>query len=359
MRKTLRAQAPDVYRRYRLRHTAALAFLGVVVLLACVISLWSGSYATPLSQLLRGIFGTASDPSVNTVVRSLRLPRICTALLGGAGLGAAGCVLQSVLRNPLASASTLGISQGAGFGAAFAIIVLGAGVQSSGSAAGGLSFTSPMTISVCAFLCSMAVSLVILALSRLRSVTPEAMVLAGVALSSLFSGASTLLQYFADEVQLASVVFWTFGDLGRTTWREVGIMAAVVLATGVYFFFNRWNYNALEGGEQTAVSLGVRVDHLRLANVLLCSLTASVVVSYVGVINFIGLVAPHLARRLVGGNYCVLLPASALTGAALLVAGDLAARQILAPVVLPIGAITSFLGAPLFLYLLFKGGKRL
>lgn len=216
-----------------------------------------------------------------------------------------------------------------------------------------------MTISVCAFLCSMAVSLVILALSRLRSVTPEAMVLSGVALSSLFSGASTLLQYFADEVQLASVVFWTFGDLGRTTWHEVGIMAAVVLATGVYFFFNRWNYNALEGGEQTAVSLGVRVDHLRLANVLLCSLTASVVVSYVGVINFIGLVAPHLARRLVGGNYCVLLPASALTGAALLVAGDLAARQILAPVVLPIGAITSFLGAPLFLYLLFKGGKRL
>lgn len=359
MRKTLRAQAPDVYRRYRLRHAAALAFLGAVVVLACVAALWSGSYATPLPELLRGIFGAAADPSVNTVVRSLRLPRICTALLGGAGLGAAGCVLQSVLRNPLASASTLGISQGAGFGAAFAIIVLGAGVQSSGSAAGGLSFTSPMTISVCAFLCSMAVSLVILALSRLRSVTPEAMVLSGVALSSLFSGASTLLQYFADEVQLASVVFWTFGDLGRTTWHEVGIMAAVVVATGVYFFFNRWNYNALEGGEQTAVSLGVRVDHLRLANVLLCSLTASVVVSYVGVINFIGLVAPHLARRLVGGNYCVLLPASALTGAALLVAGDLAARQILAPVVLPIGAITSFLGAPLFLYLLFKGGKRL
>lgn len=359
MRKTLRAQAPDVYRRYRLRHAAALAFLGAVVVIACVAALWSGSYATPLPELLRGIFGAAADPSVNTVVRSLRLPRICTALLGGAGLGAAGCVLQSVLRNPLASASTLGISQGAGFGAAFAIIVLGAGVQSSGSAAGGLSFTSPMTISVCAFLCSMAVSLVILALSRLRSVTPEAMVLSGVALSSLFSGASTLLQYFADEVQLASVVFWTFGDLGRTTWHEVGIMAAVVLATGVYFFFNRWNYNALEGGEQTAVSLGVRVDHLRLTHVLLCSLTASVVVSYVGVINFIGLVAPHLARRLVGGNYCVLLPASALTGAALLVAGDLAARQILAPVVLPIGAITSFLGAPLFLYLLFKGGKRL
>ena len=268
-------------------------------------------------------------------------------------------MLQSVLRNPLASASTLGISQGAGFGAAFAIIVLGAGIQSSSSAAGGLTFTSPVTISLCAFLCSMAVSLLILALSRLRSVSAEAMVLAGVALSSLFSGASTLLQYFADEVQLASVVFWTFGDLGRTTWHEVRIMAVVVVSTFIYFFLCRWDYNALEGGEQTAMSLGVRVDRLRLVNVLLCSLTASVVVSYVGVINFIGLVSPHLARRLVGGNYCVLLPASALTGAALLVLGDLAARQILSPVVLPIGAITSFLGAPLFLYLLFKGGKRL
>ncbi len=184
----LKDQAPEAYRLHVLRHAAALAFLGAVVVLACVAALWSGSYTTPLSELLRGIFGAAEDPAVNTVVRSLRLPRICTALLGGAGLGAAGCVLQSVLRNPLASASTLGISQGAGFGAAFAIIVLGAGIQSSGSAAGGLTFTSPVTISLCAFLCSMAVSLLILALSRLRSVSAEAMVLAGVALSSLFPG---------------------------------------------------------------------------------------------------------------------------------------------------------------------------
>ena len=217
-------QAPEAYRLHVLRHAAALAFLGAVVVIACVAALWSGSYATPLPQLLQGIFGAAEDPAVNTVVRSLRLPRICTALLGGAGLGAAGCVLQSVLRNPLASASTLGISQGAGFGAAFAIIVLGAGIQSSGSAAGGLTFTSPVTISLCAFVCSMAVSLLILALSRLRSVSAEAMVLAGVALSSLFSGASTLLQYFADEVQLASVVFWTFGDLGGTNWTQLLIL---------------------------------------------------------------------------------------------------------------------------------------
>ena len=136
-------------------------------------------------------------------------------------------------------------------------------------------------------------------------------------------------------------------------------MAAVVLASTAVFLLNRWNYNALESGEHTAISLGVHAGRLRLWNVLLCSLVCSVVVAYVGVINFIGLVAPHLVRRVVGGNYCWLLPGSALMGALLLLLGDLAARQLLSPVVLPIGAITSFLGAPLFLYMLFKGRDRL
>ena len=237
---SLRWQAPEAYARHQGRRAAFLLALAAALVCAVLVSLWCGSYETPLPELVRGVFGRAADKSVNTVVRSLRLPRICTALLGGAGLGICGCVLQSVLRNPLASASTLGISQGASFGAAFAIIVLGAGIQSGSSASGSMSFTSPVTISVCAFVCSMAVSLVILALSRLRTITPEAMVLAGVALSSLFSGASTLLQYFADDVQLSSIVFWTFGDLGRTSWREVRIMAAVVLAAKEVVLGNRW-----------------------------------------------------------------------------------------------------------------------
>ena len=349
-----RAGAPQAYSRHRASNMGVLLALCVVLLLAALLSLRAGSYDTPVLELLKGIAGRAEDSSVNIVVRNMRLPRICTAILGGAGLGMAGVVLQSVLRNPLASSSTLGISQGAGFGAAFAIIVLGAGLQ----AGGGVAFSNPALIGLCAFGGSMAVSVLILALSRLRQITPEAMVLSGVALSSLFSGATTLLQYFADEVQLTSLVFWTFGDLGRTGWGEVGIMAAVAAAAGIYFFFNRWNYNALESGEQTAVSLGVNVGRLRIVSVLLCSVVAAVVVSYVGVINFIGLVAAHMVRRFLGDNHCYLIPGSALVGAVLLLLGDLAARNAAAPVVLPIGAITSFLGAPLFLYLLFKGRNR-
>lgn len=349
-----RAGAPEAYSRHRARNMGVLLALCVVLLLAALLSLRAGSYDTPVLELLKGIASRAEDSSVNIVVRNMRLPRICTAILGGAGLGVAGVVLQSVLRNPLASSSTLGISQGAGFGAAFAIIVLGAGLQ----AGGGVTFSNPALIGLCAFGGSMAVSVLILALSRLRQITPEAMVLSGVALSSLFSGATTLLQYFADEVQLTSLVFWTFGDLGRTGWDEVGIMAAVAAAAGIYFFFNRWNYNALESGEQTAVSLGVDVGRLRIVSVLLCSVVAAVVVSYVGIINFIGLVAPHIVRRFLGNNCCYLIPGSALMGAVLLLLGDLVARNVVAPVVLPIGAITSFLGAPLFLYLLFKGRNR-
>lgn len=353
----VRQSAPAAYAEHRARNLLCLLILCAVLLSAVLLSLYSGSYDTPVLELIKGIFGAAADPKINTVVQNMRLPRICTAVLGGAGLGVAGCVLQAVLRNPLASASTLGISQGAGFGAAFAIMVLGAGLQ--GGSAAAMTYSNPVLISLCAFVCSMAVSVLILALSRLRQITPEAMVLAGVALSALFQGATALLQYFASDVQLTSMVFWTFGDLGRTGWGEVRIMAVVVLVLGLFFFFNRWNYNALESGEQTAVSLGVNVHALRIAGVLASSVVASVVVSYVGVINFIGLVAPHIVRRFLGNNYCYLIPGSALMGAVLLLLGDLLARLVIAPVVLPIGAITSFLGAPLFLYMLFKGRNRI
>ncbi len=307
-------------------------------------------------EIAKAVVGKANDGKVNTVVQNMRLPRVLTAIVGGVGLGISGCVLQAILHNPLASSSTLGISQGASFGAAFAIIVLGAGAQ--GSTVAAMQFSNPLLISLCAFVCSMGVSLIILALSRFRKITPEAMVLAGVALSAMFQGATTLLQFFANEVQLASVVFWTFGDLGRTGWREVRLMAVVVLAAALYFILSRWSYNALESGEQTAVSLGVNVNRVRVVNMVICSLTAAVIVSYLGIINFIGLVAPHMVRKVVGNNHTYLLPGSALMGAILLLLGDLAARTVISPVILPIGAITSFLGAPLFLYLLFKGGDR-
>jgi len=331
-------------------------WIGGLILVLCItvlLSLNAGVFGMDIPELLKAIFGQSTTQN-NMVMHNVRLPRVVTAVICGFGLALTGAVLQSVLKNPLAASSTLGVSQGAAFGAAFAIIVFGAGAQGV-SAASSVTY-HPLVISICAFLGGMVASVVVLLLSRFRKITPESMVLCGVALSAMFTGATTLLQYFSDDVQVATVVFWTFGDLGRTGWKEIQIITLITLMMFFYSMFNRWKYNALQSGEETALSLGINVTSFRVTNMVLCALTASVIVSFIGIINFIGLVAPHVCRRLLGNNYSYLLPASALAGAILLFAGDLVARQTIPPIILPIGAITSFLGAPLFLYLLFKGG---
>lgn len=332
------------YRKNQIRSISFLMLLVAVLVLSILLSLRAGSYNTPVSELIKGIFGQSADKKVNLVIRNNRMPRICTAIVAGAGLGLAGCVFQAILHNPLASASTLGVSQGATFGAAFAIVTL--------------NLTGSMGICLWSFVGSMAVAVVILGLSRFRQISPEGIVLAGVAISSMLSGATTLIQYFANEIQLANLVFWTFGDLGSTDWNDLKGMTAMVLLLIVYCTLHRWDFNALLNGEETAVSLGIQVQRLTLSNMVLCCLTCSIIVSRVGLINFIGLVAPHIVRMVVGNNHVYLIPGSVLAGATLLLLGDLLARVAIMPIILPIGAITSFLGGPLFLYLLFKGGRK-
>lgn len=332
-----------------------LVIMIVLMLAITLVAIASGSSGLTLRQVVLTLVGKGTVKT-NVIVFNLRLPRVATAIVAGIGLAAVGCVMQGILRNPLASSSTLGVSQGAAFGAAFAIIALDAGMQC--QTLDGVAISNPYRISLCAFIGSMLSTLVVLGLSRIKKITPQTMILSGVALSSLFSGGTTLLQYFADDVKVAAVVFWTFGSLGSTSWREIVIMSVVVAAALVFFLWNRWNYNALQSGESTAKGLGVNTDRLLLSSMVVCSATASVIVSYIGIINFIGLIAPHLMRRVVGSDYRYLLPASALMGSVLLLLSDTIARLIVQPVILPIGAITSFLGAPLFLYLIFKGGKR-
>lgn len=332
-----------------------LVIMIVLMLAITLVAIASGSSGLTLRQVVLTLVGKGTVKT-NVIVFNLRLPRVATAIVAGIGLAAVGCVMQGILRNPLASSSTLGVSQGAAFGAAFAIIALDAGMQC--QTLDGVAISNPYRISLCAFIGSMLSTLVVLGLSRIKKITPQTMILSGVALSSLFSGGTTLLQYFADDVKVAAVVFWTFGSLGSTSWREIVIMSVVVAAALVFFLWNRWNYNALQSGESTAKGLGVNTDRLLLSSMVVCSATASVIVSYIGIINFIGLIAPHLMRRVVGSDYRYLLPASALMGSVLLLLSDTVARLIVQPVILPIGAITSFLGAPLFLYLIFKGGKR-
>jgi iron complex transport system permease protein len=291
------------------------------------------------------------------VIWHIRLPRIIGAIVAGAGLSVAGCVMQNNLRNPLASPSTLGISNAAAFGANIAIVILGAGsIQSSSTDA--VIINNPYIVTTSAFICSMVATMVVLMLAKLRGFLPESIILAGVALGSLFTAGTTLIQYFADDVEVAAAVFWTFGDLGRISWKEVLIITMVISLAFIYFMFRRWDYNALDSGEESAKSLGVNVERVRLGGMFVSSIITAVSVSFLGIIGFIGLISPQIVRRVIGGDHRFLIPISAIMGSLLLLFSDTLARTVIAPVILPVGAITSFLGAPLFLYLLLRGYKK-
>ena len=175
-------------------------------------------------------------------------------------------------------------------------------------------------------------TVVILLLSRVREMTPESIVLLGVALSALFTAGTTIVQYFAEDSQVAAVVFWTFGDLGRVSRSQLAVMALVTVVSAV--------------------------NGVRLANMLVASAAASTVIAFCGIVNFVGLVAPHVMRRVLGADYRFLLPASALAGAGMLLVSDILCHVVVSPLILPISAITSFVGAPIFIYLLFRGVSR-
>jgi iron complex transport system permease protein len=341
-------------------------FLFAVVVLS-VFSLARGSFYISPIKVLATLLGQ-TDGSAGIVIWNIRMPRIIAAIVAGWCLGLSGAVMQCLLKNPLASPFTLGISQGAAFGAAFAIVVLGAGGAETGtvqvstvqttSAAGPMTIRNIYSVTICAFLGALLGTLIILALARLKKMAAESIILAGVALSSLFVSGTILVQYFATEVEIASVVFWTFGDVSRSNWREIGVMTTATLVVTAYFVLRRWDLNALSAGEDVARSLGVDVDRSRLVGMFLTALVAALVTAFLGVIAFLGLLAPHIGRRLVGGDHRFLIPHSCVIGSLLLLIADTVSRTLVGSGTLPVGVLTSFMGAPLFLYLLIRGHAR-
>ncbi len=307
-----------------------------------------GDYNISFSKVIEALFGLGND-TTKVVVWNIRLPRVLAAILAGISLSISGAVMQCILRNPLASPFTLGISHGAMFGAALAILLLGFG-----DIKNEIIINNPYIITIFAFLGSLISVKIILILSKLRNFTPEAMILAGVAISSLFTAGTMTIQYFADELKLAMIVAWSFGDLGRINWNELYIIFVVLLFSFVYFMHKRWDFNALESGDEVAKSLGVDIYRLRLISMLISSILVSVNVAFLGIIGFVGLISPHIVRMVIGGDYRFLIPLSSLFGAVLLLCSDIVSRTIISPVVLPVGIITSFLGAPMLIYLLIK-----
>ncbi|QJB56695.1 iron ABC transporter permease [Pseudodesulfovibrio sp. zrk46] len=350
-------QVPLEYRRYIGLKTMLVSLAAVGLVLALMFAVSMGASNIPLSDVARSLMGWVVERRYDVIIWNIRLPQALTAIVAGAGLAVAGTTMQSILRNPLGSPFTLGISHAAAFGAAFSVMVLDGGIMSS-SKADAVNVTSPYVTTGIAFLFSLVAATVIVGVSRLRGSTPEIMVLTGVALGALFTAGTMFLQFFADDVQLAAMVFWTFGDTARATWTELGVMTVITVGASIYFIANGWNYNAIDAGDETAKGLGVRVDRVRMIGMLVASLLTAVLIAFLGIIGFVGLVVPHMVRRVIGSDHRFLLPASFLCGGLLLLLSDTAARLILAPHVLPVSVLTAFMGAPVFIYLIIRGQRR-
>ncbi|MDR0538584.1 MAG: iron ABC transporter permease [Tannerellaceae bacterium] len=346
------------YKKHIRRRLIFILTLIVLLVALALFSLTAGASGTGLYDILKLFNGEGSNFTYQ-IVWNIRLPRMIGAILSGMALAVSGAVIQSLLRNPLASPYTLGISGASAFGASFAIVVFGAGSAYSGSNDMAM-LNSPGIVALSAFIWSLVGVGIVIALSRYKGASPEIIILSGIIISSLFGAGISAMQYFADNVQLASIVFWTFGDLGRVTWSNLKILAILLIPAMLFFAWHVWTYKTMQSGDEHARSLGINVQSIRLSGMVSAALLTAVVVSFYGVIAFVGLVVPHIIRRIIGHDEQFLIPASAIFGGFFLLLSDTLARTIIAPVVLPVGILTSFVGAPLFLFLLVRGfaGRR-
>ena len=319
--------------------TTLLLALAAALLLAAIGSLLVGSTDISVRRVLALLTGPEASPE-RTILFDLRRPRILLAIVVGAGLAAAGTAYQGLFLNPLADPFVIGASSGAALGATVAILT--AGATGWGAAA----------LPVAAFLGALgAVGLVYLLGGSGGSSSPLSLLLAGAAVSTIVGSLVSLLMILHD--QSLSVIFnWLLGGLSTSTWWEVGYGTPLILAGILVLWLLSRPLDALALGDETARSVGLPVSGFRLAIVLAATVTTATAVSLAGIIGFVGLVAPHAARLLVGGRNSRLLPTSCLFGALLLLLADDAARVLAAPQEIPVSIVTSLVGGPFFLYLL-------
>ena len=340
--------AKELYSKITRRKYFLLITLAVATVLLLLTDICVGSSWKSIDEVLSAIFMPGSvDRGTRVIVWEFRIVFALMAVLVGAALGIAGAQMQTILDNPLASPYTLGISAGAGFGAALAMI--------SGVAV--LPVGKEYTVAANAFLFAMGTCVLIYFVARQRKLTKESMVLAGIAVLFFFTSALAVLQYYASDEELRGVIFWLFGDITRATWPKVGIVAAVLFVVIPLLAKDAWKLTSLRLGDEKAKSLGIDVERLRLKVFLLVSLLTGAAVCFVGIIGFIGLVGPHIARMLVGEDQRFFLPTAALSGALVLCAADIVSKLIDPNSIFPVGIVTAAIGLPIF-FALILGRKR-
>ena len=340
------------YKHYRARNRRFMLLLFLLLILISLFSLLAGSHIIGWQELL-ALFRNEGSETNRQILLNIRFPRLLGAILTGVILSLSGAIMQILLRNPLASPYTLGISNAAAFGASFGIVFLGAraGIARSSDL---FMITNPYIITLSAVLGSLLGLTIILTIIKLKQASVETIILSGVVINSLFGAGIAVMQYIADNVQLASIIFWNFGDLGRSNWAALFFLTLILIPALLYFYSKRWDYKMLGCGDDYAQSMGVRPQRIRIIGLIITSLITAVAVSFFGVIAFVGLVVPHIVRKCIGDNEEFLITGSALFGGMFLLVCDTIARTIISPVILPVGILTSFLGVPLFLFLLIR-----
>ncbi|MBS9475917.1 FecCD family ABC transporter permease [Ancylobacter radicis] len=338
------------YARLVRRRVLIVVGLGALMLVALLFDIATGPSRLPLGDVIAGILDPASlDGPARVIIWQVRLPYALMAVLVGAALALAGAEMQTILNNPLASPFTLGVSSAASFGAALAL-VMGASLPL---------LPAEWNLPLFAFIFAFGSVLLLQVLAGMRGTGVETLVLFGIALVFTFNALVALIQFVASQEALQQLVFWSMGSLSRASWGKLGVLALVALVTSPYSLAASWRMTALRLGEDRARSFGISVKRLRFFSLLRVSLLAGTCVAFVGTIGFIGLVAPHIARILVGEDHRFFLPASMLAGASIMSLASVASKTLVPGALLPVGIVTALIGVPFFMALIFTRRERL
>ena len=345
-----RLKLAQEYQKRRNKKIAYLFLFSLGILLLALVACFIGvTNVTPI-KLFNTIFHTSIkniqplSELETAVLVNIRLCRVTMAVVTGAGLAVCGNIMQSITGNAMASPFTTGVSSAAAFGAALGIVFGGNKAN--------------ITI-LLAFAFAAACTIAVYGISLLKDFNANSLILLGVAVNYLFSALNSCLQYFVSEHQLASIVYWTFGSLTDVVWSQVFISFVIFMAAFLFFMRHSKDYNIIaSSGDESAKALGVNVKQLRSISGIAVALLAATLVSFTGVIGFVGLVAPHIAKFIVGGEHGLQLPLSALIGAALVLLSDTVGRSIINPVIIPVGVVISIIGVPIFIYMIMRKGKN-
>ncbi|MGO1297914.1 MAG: FecCD family ABC transporter permease [Vibrio sp.] len=350
MQSSAMCAAIEAQRASEKKRQHAIVLIGALLCISFIGDIVTGPSMLNVSQVLYAVANTLGfsnnvDPTTYIIVSNLRLPIAIMAVVVGGSLGVGGAEMQTLLNNPMASPYTLGMAAAAGFGSALMLYI------------GSLGMESQYAVPVGAFICCMLSACFLFSLARLRHIGPGQLILAGISLLFLFQSLLSLVQFVASPELSQQILFWLFGSLSKASWSNVAVVCVVVLGCFTFLMRDAWKLTALRLGEERAKSLGVDVAKLRLKTLFLVALMTATVTSLVGIIGFIGIVAPNIARMIVGEDQRFFLPLSFLVGSFLLSSASVLSKMIVPGALFPIGIVTAIIGVPFFFWMIIAGRR--